>query len=121
MHVFILRKIFSAFPSSTVSASYTLSSFLLATSLSWYFSFWSIVAHFDAGSRILPYTSRRTIPWRSYRIFEVCFTLARSCPRPSAENTGSRMHAASRFGSPLHFGSPARNFMFHSSFGASPT
>ena len=120
-HVFIRRKIFSAFPSITVSASYTLSGLLLPTRGSKYFPFWSIVAHFDAGSRILPYTSRRTIPWRSYRIFEACLTLARNWSRPSAENTGSRMHAASRFGSPLHFGSPALNLTTHSSLGASPT
>ena len=121
MHVFILLKILSAFSPMAVSASYTLSPFSLATGLSQYFSFWSIVAHFDAGSRILPYTRSRTIPWRSYCILEACLTLARSWPRPRAENTGSRMHAASRFGSPLHFGSPALNLTTHSSFGASLT
>ena len=111
MQVFIRRNIFSAFSSITVSASYTLSGLLLPTRGSKYFPFWSIVAHFDAGSRILPYTSRRTIPWRSYRIFEACLTLARNWSRPSAENTGSRTHAASRFVSPSHAGSPSRYLM----------
>ena len=54
MHVFILLKILSAFSSMTVSASYTLSGLSLETRGSWYFPFCSIVAHFDAGSRILP-------------------------------------------------------------------
>ena len=38
-----------------------------------------------------------------------------------AENTGSRTVAAIRFGSPLHFGSPALNSMRHFAFGALPT
>ena len=80
----------------------------LETRGSWYFPFCSIVAHFDAGSSILPYTRSLTSPWRSYLIFEACLTLAKSLSRPSAENTGSRTHAARRLGSPSHAGSPSR-------------
>ena len=54
MHVFILLKTFSAFSSMTVSASYTLSGLSLETRGSWYFPLCPAVAHFDAGSRILP-------------------------------------------------------------------
>ena len=52
---------------------------------------------------------------------EAHLTLAKSSSRPSARNTGSRTHGASRFGSPMHFVSPRSNVTVHFRTGACPT
>ena len=48
-------------------------------------------------------------------------TLAKSSSSPSAANTGSRIAAAMRFGSPRHLSSPSLNGISTSFRGSAPT